>query len=645
MNRKLNFAFTGLFLLTASTVSSKTVGELLKQADRGGEIKKTEKANTSLPSFNDKIVQKQQSALTGSVDLLKVKPPRTSSFMEDAADDKSKLEKITDQQIQELYKLTQKFKNSSRRGELWLRLAELYVEKSSVIDFRKQSEYDQKLKEYHEGRTKEKPRLDLADARDYNRKAIQLYEWFARDFPKDEKMDQALFFLGYNHFELGDVKKGLQYYTRLTKEYPQSGFVTESHFALAEYFFENEKWKNALQHYQEVAKLRRHRLYGFSTYKLAWCNYRSGHSFEALKIMEKLIKENRESQQTLGDGKKVSKARLEKEGLRDIVLFYGDESDPHKAPDYFNSIAGTDSFNYLEKLAYLYVEKGNREGARFLFNYLVLHNPANPKAFDYKYQIILAFSSATKTKEFREELYSWVRDFGPNSNWAKVNASNTELVQNANRLRETTLKNWVLTQHQTAQNSHSKFSQNLAYEGYKIFLQEFPSSLAIADMHFFFAELLYDMEKFEEAGIHYRWVVENAPQSKYGMKSAENIVLAIGKSIPSDQELSATIGKNIDAVSFSPKVEKFVQVSLWYLEKFPTSEKSAEIKFRVGRLHYQHNQFDKAVPYFMEIVKKYPKTKYAEYSANLLLDIYNLKKDYAGLEKNGSRTACRIKHL
>ena len=37
--------------------------------------------------------------------------------------------------------------------------------------------------------------------------------------------------------------------------------------------------------------------------------------------------------------------------------------------------------------------------------------------------------------------------------------------------------------------------------------------------------------------------------------------------------------------------------------------------------------------YFKEIVQRHPKTKYSEYSANLLLDMYNLKKDYAGLEK------------
>ena len=152
----------------------------------------------------------------------------------------------------------------------------------------------------------------MRDEKEYNKKAIQLYEWFARDFPRDEKMDQALFFLGYNHFEISDTKKGLAFYTRLTKQYPKSSFITESRFALGEYFFENEKWKQALENYIEVTKYRRHRLYGFSSYKAAWCYFRSGNTTHALQMMEQIIRENREDSHAANEGKKVSKARLEK---------------------------------------------------------------------------------------------------------------------------------------------------------------------------------------------------------------------------------------------------------------------------------------------------------------------------------------------
>jgi TolA-binding protein len=613
----------------------KTVGEMLRSADRGSGFS-LQKKTTDLPTFSNSLFEKSQKEAP-QVNLGQVKPPRSSTFFQDPNDDKSKLEMITDQQIQELYKLTQKFKSSPNRGELWLRLAELYVEKSGFIDFRKQAAYDTQLKDFQDGKAKVKPRLDLRDAHEYNKKAIQLYEWFARDFPKDSKMDQALFFLGYNYYELGDTKKGTAFYTRLTKEYPRSVYIFESNFALAEFYFENEKWETALGYYLNVTRSKRHRLYTFSLYKVAWCYFRSGDSKKALVTLENLIRETRENQaQGDRDKKQVSKVKLENEGLRDIVLFYSEIGDPKKAPSYFQSLTGSEANTYLEKLAYFYADRGNREGARSLFNYLIGQNQVSPKAFDYKYQIVKAYSNANKTREFREELYAWVRDFGTGSAWYQANKGKGELMENSEKLREQTLRTWVLQQHQAAQNSRAPFSQNLAFEGYKLYIAEFPKHPVTPDMHFYFGELLYDMGRYDDAGTQYRWVVENGAGSKFFGKASENTVLALERNIPKDEEISAKVGKSIDPVQLDSKVDRFVQAGLWYTNKFPQGEKTPEIRFRIGRLYYQHNQFDQAMPYFKEIIQKYPKTKYAEYSANLLLDIFNLKKDYAGLEKTGN---------
>ena len=617
---------------SARAAKKKTVGELLRQADRGANIGNLQKSNTAISVSADAL-----SAPRRNVNLSSVKPPRTSSFFEQGNTDKARLEKITDQQINELFKLTQQFKNSPQRGELWLRLAELYVEKSGIIDFRKQGEYDQALKEFQEGSRKVKPKLNLSDAKEYNRKAIQLYQWFVRDFPKDEKMDQALFFLGYNSYEIGDLKGGTDYYTRLTSQYPRSPFVTEANFALGEYYFENEKWSMARKYYEQVFKFKRHRLHNFSMYKIAWCQFRMGESTAALKTMENLVRINREQAQIAdSEGRKVvNRGKLESEGLRDIVLFYGEAGDSRNAPEYFQNLAGKDANNYLEKLAYHYGDKGNLEGARIVFNYLIPQNPTSPKAFDYKYQIVKLYSTAKRSREFREEMFSWIRNFGEGGAWYQANQGNSELIQSSSKLREQTLRTYVLQQHQTAQNSRAPFSQGLALEGYRLYLPEFKNSAVIADMHFYFGELLYDMKKFDEAGAQYRWVVDNGKGTKFYAKAGENLLLALEKELPSDAELSKRVGENLDPIPMDPKISNFIAASTNYIQSVPNSERIPEMKFRIGRLYYQHNQFDTAMPLFRDIVTKHPKTKYAEYSANLLLDMYNLRKDYAGLEKAG----------
>ncbi len=610
------------------------IGDILQnmaQDSRGKNVQIGSKSQTFVPKAEN--VFKAQK----NVPLDMVKPPRSSEFMTSDNTDQSHLEHITDQQIKELYKLTSRFKNSPNRGELWLRLAELYVEKAGLISFRKEADYDKKLKDFQTGKSKVKPSRDEIPAKDYYAKAIQLYEWFERDFPKDPKMDQALFFLGFNHYEIGDVKKGTQYYTRLTVEYPNSAYVWEAHFALGEFYFENENWSKALEGYMQVVRQPKARLYSFALYKAAWCYFRLGQAQKALAFMEKLIRTGRmEAAAALAGRKNVNRMRLEAEGLRDIVIFYAEGGSPEKAVAYFRNLSPKDYPNYLDKLAYYYSDKGSRDAAKIIFEELIRLNPTGPKAFDYQYQIVQNFSSVNTSKTFREELYDWIKTYNEQGAWYKANAGNKDLVENSYKLRETTLRNYTLQMHQTAQNSRAEFSQNQALLGYGLYIREFSNSSQIGDMRFFFAELLYDMKKYTEAAAEYKWVVENTPKSKYANKAAINMVLAYEKDLPSEAEMQKRLGTSLDPVPLEPPVDRFIKASIFYLDHFPNSERAPEIKFRAGRLYYLSNQFDPAVKHFREIAQKYPKSQYAEYSANLLLDIYNLKKDYVGLEKTAA---------
>lgn len=611
----------------------KTVGQLLSQISqesRGAKIQ-LQKSDTALPDYGFNFKPNQN-----NYNLEQVKPPRSSEILQNrGGGTRAQYEQVLDQQMSELYKLTQRFKNSPNRGELWLRLAELYVEKAGIVDARKQDAYDQALADFKAGKIKVKPVLNTADAKEFNKRAIQLYEWFERDFPKDPKMDQALFFLGYNYFEMGNTQKGAEYYLRLNKQFPSSSFVNESHFALGEYYFELEKWAESYKEYANVIKDKKHRLHTFAMYKGAWCLYRLGKNQQALSYLEYIIKTAKnESEATSQSRRAINKNRLEQEALRDIVIFYVEVHPAAESMAYFRGLVGDgDVTPYLEKLAYYYSDKGSKDDARDVFKMLIAEKPESAKAFDWQYQVVQNYFYAKNSPKFREELYVWIKNFAPNTPWFNANAQNKELIENSNKLRETTLRNYVLQQHQTAQNSHAVFSTKAAYEGYGFYLEEFGNSPVGADMHFYFGELLYDMKRYDEAAVQYKWIIDNAGQNKFVDKAGANLILALEKGVPSDSVLQKRVANTLDPQPLDPKVERFVKASLWYISKFPKSEKGAEIKFRVGRLYYMHNQFDDATKIFREIIQTYPKTKYAEYSANLLLDMFNMRKDYVGLEK------------
>ena len=615
---------------------AKTVGEVLHSIERkANDVQLQKKTSQALPSF-----KKAEPSAPQKQNLRTVKPPASSSFYYEAGTNEAQLEKVTDQGIRQLYKLTQQFKTSPRRGELWLRLAELYVEKARLIEFKLQQEYDKEVKSFNEGKTKSRPTIDLKPAQEYNVKAIQLYEWFLNDFPKDPKVDQALFFLGYNYFELNKPDKGRTFYERLVKEHPQSSYIEESYFALGEYHFDRNEWDKALSYYQKVGRSKRSRLSSFAQYKEAWCLYKVGKQKQALLALEKVIEAGRSSKQERDSSAGgVSRIRLATEATRDLVVFYAEAGTAENAKAYFEGITDEKNINsLLERLAYYYADTGQKDSARYLFKQLINENPGGAKAFDYQYQIVQMYTFSGSPGVFKEELYRWINTYGPESEWYAANKKNAEVGPKSQQLIETTLRNYVLQQHQTAQNSKAEHSRKLAKEGYDLYFKTFKQGSKMDELHFFFGELLFDKEEFEEAASHYNWVVEHAPKSQYYEKSTLNAVLALEKKLPKPEEMKKRVADNTsEPIAMDKSVQDFINAGEKYIALKPKDEAAIAIRYKIGSLYYYHNEFDKALIVFNDILNKHPKTQYAEYSANLMLDIYNLKKDYQGLEAAGQK--------
>ncbi|MBK9293171.1 MAG: tetratricopeptide repeat protein [Oligoflexia bacterium] len=609
----------------------KTVSEMLQNIaskDRGGNVVIKKKSY---------VIPATQLPGQSRVMLKEVKPPKSSDLLEDSSDE-AKLEKITDEGIAELYSLSQKYSKSKNRGQLWLRLAELYVEKAKYIELRIQRTYDERLEKYQQGKGA-KPSLDLSKSREYNSKAIKLYEWFLRDYPKDSRTDQALFFLGYNYMEMGQVKKGSGFYERLTKQFPKSPYIGEAYFALGEYYFENNKWSKAFGYYGQVLKNRRARLYTFALYKQAWCLYRMEKPRSGLKLLEDVVKLSRSGSQTSDEGagmRAVSRIRLGSEALKDIVLFYGDGGNYKQASDYFLDIGGaTAQYPMLEKLAYYYSDQGKKQEAQYVFKQLLDKNPTAPKAFNYQYQIVQNFSGTKNQAAYKAELFTWIDDYGPDSDWARANRSDAKLMEDAFLLRESALRNFTLMLHKNAQNNQKKSDMNQAKEGYALYLSKFSQAAKVNEMRFFYAELLYMMGDYLEAAKEYKFVAEQDKKGQYYESSVLNTLLSLEKTLKTDAQIKQIAGDNLKQIEFDEAEKNFEIASEQYIKTFPRGEKLADVKFKVARLYYSYNQLDEAMRRFRDIIAQHSKTPYAVYSANLILDIHNLRKNYDQLSKEG----------
>jgi len=614
-----------------------------QQANKDTEHKadRRKMAEMTLQKLSSELPQAKplQAERVAPRDVTIIKPPRSSNFFKSEGDPlKAEYNKLIDEEINKLYKLSQKYKTSRSRGEIWLRLAQAYVEKGKVIEFKSQDDYDKKVKLWEQKKLATKPVLPKAPGKSYYLRAIQAYEWFIRDFPKDPKVPQALYFLGYSNFETGNEKKGEAYYRELTERYPSSVYVDESHFALGEYYFEKEQWTEALEHYGRLIQKKSPRLYGFSLYKSAWCQYRMGKHELAVETLEKVIRMGGNDQEAAEGIKEINTLRLREEAIKDYVAFYSQTGKYQEAQSDFYKSTGNEkkTVELLDALAYRYSYSGNVPASTYLFKKLIAIDPDAEKAAKYQYQIVQDNLNINNLKNFKAELAVWIEQYGPDSSWAKKNAGKPEMVTENFNLQETTLRNHTLRLHQTAVSVKTEFSRQVAADSYKMYLTYFKNSPKHSEMRFFYAELLFDMREYEKAATQYQWVAENDKKSPYYEKSVINNVLAMEKLLPRSEQMEANRKNAKDKttkIPYEPSVKKFEQACLLYLAAFPKGEKAPEIRKRLGDLYYVHNDYEPALAIFRGILKDTPNSKDAPTAAEYILDIHNQRNDIDAYQK------------
>lgn len=609
------------------SASSKTVG---------GVIRDIKKERASLPS--QKAQQRRAMQRPEPVNLQAVRPVQTVTINStEPGTSEAQFEKYLDQQIQQLFKLSEKTKSQSNRGEVWLRLAKAYTEKATLVEKRVNEKYDEDLKDYLAKKSTSRPRLNLAPAQSYNKKAVQLYQWYLRDNPRSANIDQVLFFLGYNSMALNQNALGIKYYEKLSKEFPNSEFLTEANLSLADHYFDlgtrktsnnRAEFAKAEKHYKEVLKTKS-RLTPVATYKLAWVYFKLGRAKDALVYISRLVKDGKSN-----DERMASAQRLAREAQKELPMFYSQVGDYNRSVEYFKALLPANEVNRsLEALAMMYSDAGNRAGANFLLDYLAQNAAiSEEKIFEFAYKKYLLAESKSGVVNTRNEVFAMVQKFGPQSPWGKKNAKQG-FYKDAISQMESTLRAYTLEVHKLAQNNEDLYNMKKAEEAYKLYDHNFASFDKKGEMRFFYAELLYDMKDYYKASELYHSISQK--KTEYSSKAELNALLSLEKLLPSSEQIKAQVGKSTEILKLNAAEERFKSYAETYLKNPKNTENRVEVMYKLASMLYSHNYLDEAEKYFKQVSAEFPKTQYAEYSTNLILDIYNLRKDYKGLERVG----------
>jgi tetratricopeptide (TPR) repeat protein len=522
------------------------------------------------------------------------------------------------------------------KSDYYFRLGELFAKQQRYwrlkgTEFTIQS--DQAKNPQQKAKLKTDAATAASKAQSYLLKAVKTYKGLTdneafRNYPK---MDMALFYYGYTLQGGKYMKEARTVYDKLLKNYPNSKYVPEAHLAFADYFFENGQLDDAEARYKMVLKFPKSQAYYYAMYKMGWIDLNKQRYQDALETFFQV------AQATKGDKKQEVLNRASK---KDFVRAYAEIGKADRAYAAFQRVDQKYAFDMLEILADLYLAQGKSDKAIYVYQELMKQAPTNKNVCLWQYNVAHATLSMTgaQNADKVKEIENLVRLWGVLKGKKTLPASEAqECHDNAAAM------SGELARAYHSESSKTKNPETLAYADklYKVYLQIFPDAEDYAQTQYFYAELLWSRaesektarlqtELWENAAVAFTDVVKLGKVEPRLMKeSAYAAVLGWKNALNVDprkkEDIDVKGEKKSEPKPIPEREQKMLAAFDIYINyiKDPKDDDLVAMKFTKANIYRRYNHFDEAIPIFMDILDHHKQHETAEYSANLLLDIYN----------------------
>ena len=517
--------------------------------------------------------------------------------------------------------------SAAEQAEALGRLAALLRSRGLTLAIRAQREADE-----GDEAAAQRDRTRSADSR---AEAISRYRELLKKYPDAPRTDEALFFLADTLQDSQRDQEAVQAARELTKRFPKSVWAPSSHVFIGEHLFEEAKLAEALKEYRLAAEVPSDEVYAYALYKAAWCRFNQSAFTDTMKLLERVVALS--SQGTEGAGAEgggtggANRVQLGKEARRDYVLAFSRVGKPEAAQQEFVTKFGAGpGKKMLEQYGKLLFDQARDPEAQLINRQLLaLHGDAPAAALDQTRLLVIA-SRGGKRKDIVSESHALVQTF------SHVNQQKDEALDEANRLAEETLRKLAVEIHNEARKTDLDDTWSAARAVYDDYLKLFPQSEQAYELRFFEGELLYSRDdKAAAAPLYEAVTAQDRDAIQNGQKPGRWLQKAAWSAVLSRSEVidkSGALKKDLSAQrKLTDDEVKLADACRLYLAALPEGPHAVEVAFKVGRLEYIGGDLPAAEKHLAWVALDHPEHELAEYAANLVLDTYNLRKDWAGL--------------
>lgn len=522
---------------------------------------------------------------------------RLNSTNEDQNTDKAMqsemmITKAENKAIESLTRIITRKKGTAEEADLLFRLAELYMRRAKSGRFFDLNE-----------KTVTKTQVTQQKAVESLKSAIQIYNRLEKEFPKYQNLDAVLFNSAIAHLQTKQTERAKELYNRLTKEFAKSNLIPDALLEVGEIYYFQQNFTVALEKFKAIEKFPKSKAFPYGIYKSAWCLYNLKQTDQGIQQLLAVIKQNP------ANDTDVKKYNLRKEALRDLTLFVGESLPSDELYSFFEKITTEDELgDSLMALAGLYESHSRyKEIDTFIKTFIDKHPESVHAAKCYTKLI-----DTNETLKRRDVVISYMKKMGAFCQSSTDSKCNDEFRKVSLEISKKWWEIWLKNK------KNIEFSK-LTEQSFEILLAHEDLTKPDSKSRYAYAELLFQQEKYDQASQNYEEVANQK---------------GIDKTLGHDALYGAlfSIEKSLDKKDDPNLTERQKTLAVRYLKDYPNGEHVTSLQYKLGFIAYKQLDYDTAVKYLTPLVAKvkYPEIKTK--SEDLILDIYNIKKDFKAIQ-------------
>lgn len=455
------------------------------------------------------------------------------------------------------------------------------------------------------------------------RKAIEIYNKIENQFKKYPDMDSVLFNNAFAHQQIHLFRVAETLYKKLLTEYPKSSLTADGTLALAELLYDQQRFSDALPFFKKLETFPNSRVYTYGMYKLAWTYYNLKDSQSGIQKLLEVVKLN-----PAGSDSKSS-YNLRKEALRDLTNFIGDIIGPEGVYPFFAKITTEEELGQsMLDTAQLYDSHSRYKEIPVFINEFNRKHPQSPFLVRTHLVLVNSYEVLKQREKVLDNLRAASEHCHQASPWRTQQTPENLEASCQKKFREESLdisrKWWEIW---LKNKSHKEFS-SLTERALRLILDNDDAEKPDTKTRYALAELLFQNQKYEESSQQYKQVAEKTTDPIIAHDAAYAAIFAIDKELERVVDPSDPKKSSLEKSSLAPYRKSLV---LRYIEKQPQGEFILPVQFKLALLLYEEGQFDESQKVLEALALQSKNLALKTKAEDLILDIYNLKKDFSGL--------------